>query len=80
MSMEGHLGPAMYTYTPSGPFGQKMQKMDVGYTYCTDVPIWVSVAGQGPWGGKNDAVLVIDSVSYVAREGEVILEYGGKKE
>lgn len=74
------MGPDVYTYTPSGPFGQQMQKMNVGYEYCTDVPIWVSVAGQGPWGRSNDAVLVIDSVSYVAREGEVILQHGGKKE
>lgn len=79
MSMEGHLGPDTYTYTPSGPFGQQMQKMKVGYQYCTDVPIWVSVLG-GPFDRSQDAVLVIDSVSYTAREGEVILQHGGKKE
>ncbi|KAK0512955.1 hypothetical protein JMJ35_004972 [Cladonia borealis] len=75
-SMEGHLGPSVTTYTPTGTFGQQMQKMDVGYKYCTDVPIWVSTVG-GPWDRSQDAVLVIDSVSYVAREGEVELQFGG---
>ena len=54
-----------------------MQKMDVGYTYCTDVPIWVSTVQGGPWDRSQDAVLVIDSVKYVAREGEVELQFGG---
>lgn len=71
-SFEGHLGPDVYTYTPTGPFDQKMQKMDVGYQFCTGVPIWVSTVEDGIWSRSTDAVLVIDSVSYVAREGEVI--------
>ena len=75
-SMEGHLGPSVTTYTPTGTFGQQMQKMDVGYTYCTDVPIWVSTVG-GPFDRSQDAVLVIDNVKYVAREGEVELQFGG---
>ena len=70
------MGPSTTTYTPTGTFGQQMQKMDVGWTYCTDVPIWVSNVGD-PWGRSQDAVLVIDSVSYVAREGEKELVFGG---
>ena len=53
-----------------------MQKMDVGWTYCTDVPIWVSNVGD-PWGRSQDAMLVIDSVSYVAKKGEKELVFGG---
>ena len=76
-SGEGHLGPFTTTYTPTGTYGQQMQKMEVGYSYCTDVPIWVSTKEGGPWDRSQDAVLVIDSVSYVAREGEVEVVHGG---
>lgn len=77
LSMEGHLGPELFTFTPSGPEDQQMIKMDVGYTYCTEVTMGVSEGGA--FDGSGDAILVVDSLNYVAREGEVILEYGGKK-
>ena len=54
-----------------------MIRMDIGYTYCTDVTMGVSSGGL--FDGSGDAILVVDSLNYVAREGEVILEYGGKK-
>ena len=75
--MEGHLGPREFTFTPSGPMDQRMIRMDIDYTYCTDVTMGVSLGGL--FEGTGDAILVVDSLNYVAREGEVILDYGGKK-
>ena len=54
-----------------------MIRMDIDYTYCTDVTMGVSLGGL--FDGSGDAILVVDSLNYVAREGEVILDYGGKK-
>ena len=33
----------------------------------------------GLFDGSGDAILVVNSLNYVAREGEVILDYGGKE-
>ena len=51
-----------------------MVLMDIRYTYCTDVFLGV-YAGE-LYEGTSDAILVIDSLNYTAREGEVILDYG----
>ena len=48
--------------------------MDIGYTYCTDVTL--GVYSEFVFDGTSDAILVIDSLNYTAREGEVILDYG----
>ena len=77
LSMEGHEGPQWFTFTPSGPTGQQMIQIKLGYTYCTEVDMWVAPA-MNDWGGSEDAILVVDSLNYVAREGETILHFGGK--
>ena len=74
LSFEGHLGPRSFTFTPSGPKHQQMILMDIGYTYCTDVTL--GVYSEFVFDGTSDAILVIDSLNYTAREGEVILDYG----
>jgi len=68
---EGHLGPRAYPYQPSGPTDAKMIQIAPQFKFCTEFIIGIS--GNVSYFGSDNAILVVDNLSYVAREGEVQL-------
>ncbi|KAL9103227.1 MAG: hypothetical protein Q9163_001714 [Psora crenata] len=63
----GHEGPYLERYRPSGPKNAAMMKVTPGFSFCTSF----SGSVYSSDGGTASTLLVIDSLNYTIREGEV---------